>query len=113
MDEAMEELNDFNDFYMEISELSPKEMIEKVEERYPEFIEHIDAMENPPSSALEFWSGFGIWSISRLHDKYYHIWKQVIEAYFKSDVRQESRKKWALRGKVNSQIEKILKNSSF
>jgi hypothetical protein len=110
---AIFELNNLHDFLMEISELTNEEMVKEVEEKYPEFIEHIEAMENPSSRAIDFWSGFGIWSTTRLSSKYKHIWKEVIKFYYKSNVHQESQKKWALRGKVDSQIEDILKDSSL
>jgi len=70
-------------------------------------------MENPPDNASEFLDGFSIWSISRLSSKYSHIWKQVIGAYFKSDIHREFHRKLELRSKINSQIEDILKKFLF
>lgn len=113
LEEAVAELNAFCDFYMEISELSPEEMVEKVEEMDPEFIEHIQAMDEPPKSVGEFWSGYGIWAISGLRGKYSHIWSEVSDTYFRSDVRRQLREKSKFMSAIWSQIDEILKNSNF
>lgn len=101
LNDALAELIEFSAFYMEISKLSPEEMVRRVEERDPSFIEHVEIMEEPPKSSMDFWSGFGIWTITRLRSKYSHIWDEVTDAYFHSDP------------VVWAQINEILKNSNF
>lgn len=111
--EAIAELAEFYDFYMSISELPAEEMVERVEERDPSFIEHIETMEEPPKTTLDFWSGFGIWTISGLRSKYHHIWDRVIDTYFRSGTNRQLYEKYKLKDAVWSQINKILKNSGF
>ena len=99
--DALAELAEFSAFYMGISKLSPEEMVKRVEERDPSFIEHVETMEKPPKSSLAFWSGFGIWTITRLRSKYSHIWDEVADAYLQSNP------------VIWAQINEILNNSSF
>jgi len=106
---AVAELNEAYEFLEEISELSPEEMVERVEERDPSFIEHIEGMEEPPKSTLDFWEGISIWTISGLRNKYHHIWHEVVQAYFESDLAKKTFAKAKLRG----EIEQILKNTGF
>jgi hypothetical protein len=106
---AIAELNEFYEFYMEIAELPPREMVEKVEERDPSFMEHIEAMAEPPKSPLDFWTGFGIWTITGLREKYRHIWHEAIHAYFQSDLY----KKVYGKAKLQSDIERILRDTGF
>jgi len=113
LDKALKELAELYDFYIDIAELPAEEMVEKIEERDPEFIEHIEAMENPPQSGDDFWFGYGIWSMSRLHSKYRPIWGELIDAYFHSDVRRQQREKWSLSSAMWTKIDEILKNSDF
>lgn len=106
---AVAELNEAYEFLEEIAELSPEEMVEKVEERAPSFIEHIEAMEGPPKSASEFWEGFSIWTITGLRNKYCLIWDEVIQAWLQSDLH----KKFHARAKLKTEIEQILKSIGF
>jgi hypothetical protein len=99
--DALEELAEFTAFYMRISKLSPKEMVKRIEERDPSFIEHVEKMEKPPKSSLDFWSGFGIWTITRLRSKYSHIWNEVADSYLQSNP------------VIWAQIDEILNNSRF
>lgn len=102
---AVAELSEVQDFLMEISELSPKEMFEAVRKRDAAFIEHCEAMEDPPKSAEDFLSGFCIWTITRLRSKYRHIWGKVVDAYFKSPAHERKMQKAIMW----TDIEKILK----
>lgn len=106
---AVAELNEAYEFLEEITELSPEEMVERVEERDLSFIEHIEGMEEPPKSALDFWEGICIWTITRLRNKHSHIWHEVIKAWLQSDLH----KKFHARAKLKTEIEQILKNTSF
>jgi len=106
---AIAELNEAYEFLEEIAEFSPEEMVEKVKGRAPSFIEHIEAMEDPPKSASEFWEGFSIWTITGLRNKYCLIWDEVIQAWLQSDIR----KKAYAKAKLKAEIEQILKNTSF
>jgi hypothetical protein len=101
LNNALAELIEFSTFFMEMSKLSPEEMARRVEERDPSFIEHLETMEEPPKSSGDFWSGFCIWTITRLRWKYSHIWHNVTDAYFHSDLVA-----W-------EQTNEILKNSNF
>ena len=105
---AVAELSEAQDFLMEISKLSPKEMFEAVRKRDPAFIEHCEAMEEPPESPLDFWEGFGIWSIRCLGHKYRHIWEKVVDAYFVSPAHDRKMRD----AEVWSDIEEILKEST-
>lgn len=106
---AVAELNEAYEFLEEIAELAPEEMAERVGERDASFIEHIEGMEKPPKSVSEFWDGFGIWTITGLRNKYCHIWHEVIQAWFQSDLCKEVRAK----AKLKAEIEQILKDSGF
>lgn len=106
---AIAELNEAHEFLEEVAELSSKEMVERVEERDPAFIAHCETMEEPPENALDFWSGFGIWTITGLRNKYHHIWHEVVEAYFQSDLHR----KFYAKAKLKSEIEQILKDTGF
>lgn len=106
---AIAEVNEAYEFLEEVAELPSEEMVERVEERDPSFIEHIEAMEEPPKSALDFWEGISIWTITGLRNKYRHIWHEVIEAWLQSDLH----KKFHARAKLKTEIEQILKNTSF
>lgn len=106
---AVAELNEAYEFLEEIAELSPEEMVERVEERDLSFIEHIEGMEEPPKSALDFWEGISIWTITELRNKYRPIWHGVIQAWFQSDLCKEFRAK----AKLKAEIEQILKDTGF
>jgi hypothetical protein len=106
---AVAELNEAYEFLNEIAELSPEEMVERVEERDPSFIEHIESMEELPRTVLDFWEGISIWTITKLHNKYSHIWHEVTQAWFQSDL---SKKIYA-KAKLKTEIGQILKNVGF
>jgi len=106
---AVAELSEAQDFLMEISELGPQEMLEAVTRRDPAFIEHCEAMERPPQSDLEFWEGFGIWTITGLKSKYRHIWHKVARAYFRSPMHTTRLQK----ASMWTAIEQILKDRRF
>lgn len=106
---AIADLNEAYEFLEEIAELPPKEMVEKVEERDTSFIDHIEGMEQPPKNASGFWEGISIWTISGLRNKYRHIWHEVVQAYFQSDLH----KKVLANAKLKAEIEQILKDTGF
>lgn len=106
---AVAELKEAYEFLEEIAGLPAEEMVERVEESDPSFIEHIEAMEEPPKGTSEFWEGFSIWAITGLRSKYRHIWDEVIQAWFQSDLCKEFRAK----AKLNAEIEQILKDTGF
>ena len=110
---AIAELHEAYEFLEEIAELTPEEMFEKVEERDKSFIEHIEMMEEPPKSASDFWEGFSIWTISRLSNKYHRIWHQVLDSWFKSDIRKKLQNSARLKTAVWSNIEQILRDAHF
>jgi len=110
---AIAELHEAYEFLEEIAELTPEKMFEKVEERDRPFIEHIEMMEEPPKSASDFWEGFSIWTISRLGDKYHRIWHQVLDSWFKSDIRKNFQNNARLKTAVWSNIEQILRDANF
>ena len=113
LDAAVAALSEANDFIMYISELTTEEMVMEVERRDPSFIEHIETMEEPPKTAMEFWSGFGIWTITGLKDKYRHIWDQVTYRYFHSKNTKKVINKAKIKAAMWSVVEKILKDSNF
>lgn len=106
---AVAELHQATKFFEEIVQLPSQEMVEKVAHRDPAFIDHIEAMKEPPKDASEFWEGFSIWTIRRLCDKYRDIWSEVIDAWFQSPLRKQLQQKF----RVESQIEEILRNVGF
>jgi hypothetical protein len=113
IDKAIEELNEAYEFLEAIAELTPEEMLEKVEERDKSFIEHIEIMEEPPKSASDFWEGFSIWTISRIGRKYHQIWHKVLDSWFKSDIRKKSQNSAKLKSAVRANIEQILSDAHF
>jgi len=84
-----------------------------VEERDKSFIEHIESMEEPPKSASDYWEGFSIWTISRLGSKYHQIWHEVLDLWFKSDIRKKLQNSARLKGAVRANIEQILSDAHF
>jgi len=110
---AIAELQEAYEFLEAIAELTPEEMFEKVEERDKSFIEHIETMEEPPKNASDFWDGFSIWTISRLGNKYHRIWHEVLDSWFKSDIRKKSQNNARLKSAVWSDIEQILRDAHF
>ena len=106
---AVAELNEAIEFIIDLPDHSPEEIVEKVAEKDPSFVEHVRTMGERPKSALEFWVRFGIWSISGLRNKYSHIWYEVAKAYWKSDLA----KKTGARIKLKTQINQILKDAGF
>jgi len=113
LDSALAELIEAFDFARDISKLSADEMVEKVEEREPSFIEHIETMEGLPKTASAFLEGFEIWTVSRLSHKYRHIWREVIDAYFRSEAHKLRVENAKLKTAVWSDIEQILRDSGF
>ena len=84
LDIAIDELNDTVELLNKAVEViinlrsdSPDEIVEKVAGINPSLIEQIRIMDGPPKNTLEFWVEFGAWTVSRLHDKYAHIWPEV------------------------------------
>jgi len=110
---ALAELVEAFDFTMRIYRLKLKQMRKEVRARDPSFIEHIKAMGKPPKTAADFWEGWSIWSVTGLCSKYRHIWDKVIKAYFLSEARSKVTEKYKLKEAVESQINKILKDSAF
>jgi hypothetical protein len=110
---AIAELNEAYEFLEVIAELTPEEMFEKVEERDKPFIEHIETMDEPPQNASDFWEGFSMWTISRLGSKYHQIWHEVLDSWFKSDIRKKLRNKANLKSAVWANIEQILSDAHF
>jgi len=110
---ALRELAELDDFCVEVADLSYAKMVERVKEKYPGFIDHIESMDDPPETQKDFWFGFTIWSHSYLSSKYRHIWDKVVHTYFHSEVHKQQFEKWKSMDKVWSQIEKILKNSNI
>ena len=113
LQEALTELIEAYDFIMDISELSSEEMVERVEEQAPSFIEHIESMEEPPRTLSDFWAGFGIWTVTRLRDKYSDIWHELIHTYFRSEAWGKRIKEAQFQTLIRSQIEQILEASDF
>ena len=70
-------------------------------------------MVNPPQRIDDFWFGFGIWVISGLEVKYHHIWSELLDTYFHSDIHRQLREKWKFRDAIWSHIDEILKKYSF
>lgn len=87
---AVGELSVAYEFLMHIAKLSPDGMFEAVKTRFPSFIEHFEAMEEPPESAYEFWTGFGSWTVKGLRFKYKAQWDQVLDAYFESCLHEKN-----------------------
>lgn len=110
---ALAELEAFYDFCMDVSELPTDEMVKRVEERYPEFIEHIETIEKSPKDALEFWTGFVIWTHSKLKSKYPRIWHEVVAAYFSKGINRQLYDKWKFKNAIWSCIDEVLENSNF
>ena len=106
---AVGELSEAENFIVEVARLSAKEMFEAIRARDPAFIEHCEAMEKPPESALDLWEGFSIWTVRRLISKYQHIWNQVVDAYFESP--GQKRKMQEL--EMWSDIDEIIKESNL
>ena len=69
-DNALVELTEFYAFYMELSELPAEKILGKIAQRYPEFIEHIEAMNSPPQSSADLCSQLGSWFTSSIRNKY-------------------------------------------
>jgi hypothetical protein len=109
MAKAAAELNDLYEFLEELQDLSPDEQVERVAERDPAFIAHCESMDEPPKSAFDFRSGFAIWTISGLRDKYRPIWSKVIKSYFRS----EQHRKSVMKAILKDQLNQILKDSGF
>ncbi len=86
LNETVELLNEAIDSIIEAPSCSPDEIIEKVAGRNPSLIEQAKAMQGPPKNTLEFWMEFGFWNISKLRDRYGHIWPKVARAYWNSDL---------------------------
>ena len=103
------ELNDIYEFLEGLLELSPQEQVEKVAERDPAFIAHCELMEEPPKSDLDFRSGFAIWAITGLRNKYRPIWSKVVESYFQSEPHRKS----LMKAKFEDQLNQILRDSGF
>ena len=112
-DKALSEYIEFFDFHMEIARLPIEEMLERMAERDPSFMEHIETMENPPKDALELWSGFGIWTVTSFRAKYHHFHKKLVDAFFHSDATRQISEKYELKETVESQLALILKVSGF
>ena len=106
---AVAELNETHECLMEIAQLAPEKMIEKVEGEYPEFIEKIERMDDPPKDAQEFLDGFSIWSITRVIDKYDDIKEELVHSWFESDLHRKSTAK----AQLWTQINKILNETDF
>jgi hypothetical protein len=106
---AAAELNGIYEFLEELLDLSPEEQVEKVAERDPDFIAHCEAMEEPPKSAFDFRSGFAIWTICRLRDKYRPIWSKVIMSYFRSEPHRKS----IMKATFKDQLNQILRDTGF
>jgi hypothetical protein len=106
---AVAELAETQEFLMEISELAAQEMFEAIRKRDPAFIEHCEAMEQPPRNGFELWEGFGIWSITGLRSKYRHIWHKVARAYYKSPMATKQLQK----ARMWTAIEQILRDTRF
>jgi hypothetical protein len=106
---AVAELNNAYEFLEEISKLSSQELVEKVAERDPAFIAYCESTEYLPGSAPGFRLVFGFWTISKLKDKYYHIWPEVVKSYLQSELYTKS----VVKAKVKDQLNQILKDSDF
>jgi hypothetical protein len=106
---AVAELNDVCEFLEEISKLPYQELVEKVAERDPAFIAYCESTEYLPGSAPAFRLVFGFWTISRLRDKYYPIWTEVVKSYFQSELYRKS----FVKAKFKDQLNQILKDSGF
>jgi len=106
---AVAELNETHEFLMEIAQLSPEKMIEKVESEYPEFIEKIERMDEPPKDASEFLDGFSIWLIARTISRYDDIKQELVHSWFKSDLHRKSTAK----ARFWTQIDKIISETDF
>ena len=113
LDEAVAALSEANEFIMYISELTSEEMVKEVEKRDPSFIDHIEAMDEPPKTAMDFCSGFAIRTITGLKARYPDIWSQVTYRYFHSKDTKEVINKAKSKAAMWSSVERILKDSSF
>jgi len=114
LEKAVAELIEAYDFFMDISEFTTEEMVEAVEERAPSFIEHIEMMEEPPKTASEFLEGFFIWTLSRLREKYRHIWDKAVDTYFHSETHKKRLENAKFKsGAMGREIEKILRDLDF
>ncbi|MBI4295469.1 MAG: hypothetical protein HY669_04810 [Chloroflexi bacterium] len=113
LDDAVAELTEAHDFLLDICELAPKEMLKKIDERDPSFIEHIESMKNPPVTVEELWKDFSIWIVSGLADKYHHIWRDVTAAYFGSEAHSRQVQNARLKTALWSEVDRILQSSDF
>jgi hypothetical protein len=106
---AVAELNDACEFLEEISKLPSQELVEKVSVREPAFIAYCESTEYLPKSVPAFRLVFGFWTFSRLRDKYYPIWSEVVKSYFQSELYRRS----FVKAKFKAQLNQILEDSDF
>ena len=106
---AVGELSDAYEFLMYVAKLSPENMFEEIRSRAPAFIEHYEAMEEPPESAYEFWTGFGAWTITSLRFKYKREWDVILDAYFDSCLHDSN----VQRAAMWSDVAQVLKETEF
>lgn len=106
---AVGEVSETYDFILHVARLGPEKMLEAIERRYPAFVEHFEAMEEPPESAYGVWTGFGSWSINTLRFKYRGQWEGILDAYFTSCLHEANVQRTAMWSDVTA----ILKEAEF
>lgn len=85
INKAAAELAELNDFLMDISRRTAKDVIETMRKRDPDYLESVKSTGEMPEESTDLMIDYGIWSLLRLNNAYKDNWKEVIETYIKTD----------------------------
>jgi hypothetical protein len=108
---AVGELAEAFEFVYDLS-FDPVITIDRIREKYPEFINRFEAMENVDEE--DFLNYFYSWVLNlRFREKYPDIWEEIKEAYNCSHTAKILDDKFLQRGYMKRQIEKIIRDSGF
>ena len=110
---AVVDLYEAHEFLNEIAELTYLEMFIKIWQRDRAFIEQFASIGEPPQNTLDLWFDFYVWTISWLACKYYYIWDEAIDSWFRSDIRKKLRDRAKFKSTVRANIEQIISDSHF
>ncbi|MFH1640270.1 MAG: hypothetical protein ABIB93_08210 [Chloroflexota bacterium] len=82
---AVAELLEAHERCMSVYALPGDETIKRIEQIDPEYAACVKEMDDPPTSTVDFWTGYCIFCVARLREKYGPVWAEVAKAYFRSD----------------------------
>ncbi len=79
---AIAELNELNDFLIEVTRHTPNDSLTLIGQKYPGYIEHLKTLPEMPENSFNLMTDFGIWSVLQIHKKYENVWDKASETSF-------------------------------